>query len=187
MEKSKKKKIGKKFGVFFVVNFCTTLVDYGFYTLTARLIGDNNYLWVASMVGGTIGTIIAYILNDRITWKSADPGKMGVIKFFVWNGLKIAAIKPVLTVFYRLFGGLYEFGFSISSAIHLPFDYNFVESTAIYVLTTATTMILSFLVYDKLIFKGEEKKDRKKKNVESVGKARKEEIGEEKTDENTEK
>lgn len=172
MEKSEKKKISKKlkkFSTFFVVNASTTIVDYLFYTLMARILGNSDFgLVIATVTGGTIGTIVAYILNNKITWKEADPGKTGVFKFFAWNATKIAAIKPVLTVLYKNLSGLYEFGFSITSAIHLPFDYAFVESTGIFVLVTLTTMMMSYLIYDRLIFKQKKEDGGKKKDMESV-------------------
>lgn len=72
--------------------------------------------------------------------------------FFVWNGLSALAITPFFTWLFGFTTPIYEFAHGITTALHIPFDYNFVESTGIFCLTTAVTMILNYLFYDKLVF-----------------------------------
>lgn len=61
-------------------------------------------------------------------------------------------ISPFFTWLFQSITPLYKFAFDISSAINLPFDYNFVESTGVFVLTACVTMTLNYLFYDKLVF-----------------------------------
>lgn len=187
MEKQKKKKLGKKIGSFFVAGVTATVVDYAVYTLVARIIGNNDFLVLASIISGTLGIVVSYIMNSRITWKEKDPGKSGVVKFFGWNIFKTVAIRPVLVAGFGFLTAVYEFAFSISSSIGLPFDYEFVESTGIFCFATASTMVLSYLVYDKLIFSREKEKRGEKKDVESVRESREEEVGKSESKKDTKK
>ena len=64
------------------------------------------------------------------------------------------AVKPVLTAFFdmKIFDPLYNLAFNICQFLHIPFSYEFVESTGIFVLLTAVVMVINFLVYDKFVF-----------------------------------
>lgn len=148
---TERKEVGKKFGTFFVVNFTTTLIEFVVYSIVARILG-NDFLWLATIIGGAIGAIISFILNKRITWKKANVKRAGTWLFFLWNGAKVVIIKPALTFLFATFGPLYEAVFSISGALNLPFDMDFIESTGVFCLVVLTTMVLSYLVYDRLVF-----------------------------------
>ena len=71
------------------------------------------------------------------------------------------AVRPLLTMFFGLFGFLYKFAFDICQSIGIGFSYEFVETTGNYVLMTAVVMIINFLVYDRFVFgtKREKKND----------------------------
>lgn len=143
----------KKFVKFFGLGVGTTLIEYLVFTLVARLTG-NDLLFIATLVGGIVATIVSYILNRKFIWKNAKTGKKEVISFFVYNlVIKTLVIKEIFTFLFGLIKPLYEFAFSISSSLHLPFDYAFVESTGIFVLTAGASMFITYFVYDKLIFK----------------------------------
>lgn len=141
------------------VGLFLTLLNFCIYNLLAKfIINNNDLLWLATLISSTICVIVAYFMHKGITWKERDPGKIGIIKFFVWNGLEALLLNPFLTWFFCLFKWLYEFSFNICQAIGLPFDYDFVESTGAFVLMTIVTMILNYIFYDKFIF-GEKAKD----------------------------
>ena len=72
--------------------------------------------------------------------------------FFIWNGITALIISPFFTWIFGHFTLLYQFAHGISSFLHLPFDYNFVESTGVFCLTTAVTMTLNFFFYDRIVF-----------------------------------
>lgn len=137
-----------------VVGIILTVFNFIIYTILARTIfhNDNNLLWLVSLISCTIIAFLAYLLHSKITWRERNPGKTGMIKFITWNILIAMAISPFLTWLFGLIAPLYQFAFNITSAIHLPFDYDFVESTGVFCLTTLCTMILNYLFYDRIVF-----------------------------------
>lgn len=143
---------------FLLVGVGLTICQFLIYTLIARLINNNNLLWLDSAISYIISTFLAYFAHSRITWKERRPTKTGIVNFFLWNFLTALVISPLFTMLFGLITPLYELGFNISSAIHLPFDYNFIESTGIFVLTTTVTMILNYFFYDRLVFGDKSKK-----------------------------
>lgn len=157
------------------VGLGVTIVEYIIYTiLMMTLFGGNAEMApLATGISGAIAMIVAFLMHSKITWQERDPGKIGVVKFFAWNILLVALIRPGLAAFFELLVGLYQFAFMIVEAIHIPFSYDFVQSTGIYVLTTAVSMVLNFICYEKIVFgtkvKVEEEK-REKKDVKSVRK-----------------
>ena len=147
----------KRIGKFTIIGIILTLFNFGIYTFFARVIFNNNdLLWVISIISYALATVLAYILHSKITWKERPVTKHGIFMFFVWNGVTAIAISPFFTWLFSLIKPLYEFIFKISTFLHLPFDYNFIESTTIFCLVGAITMILNYLFYDKLVF-GKEK------------------------------
>lgn len=142
---------------YLIVGLTITAFNFGAYTLVARVIINNNdLLWVSNLIATSFAIIVAFILHSNITWKERNPGKRGVIRFFIWNIAIAIAISPALTFLFGLLDPLYQLAFSITSALNLPFDYDFVESTGVFVLVGAVTMVLNYFFYDKFVF-GKEK------------------------------
>ena len=140
------------------VGIGVTLFNYLAFTLLSNIIIRNNdFLWLSNLIATAITTILAYILHSKITWKERKVTKTAIYKFFIWNALLTFPIGPGLTQLFSLISPLYEFAFNITSALHLPFDYEFVLTTGAFILTSAVTMILNFLFYDKFVF-GKNKK-----------------------------
>ena len=159
------------------VGIITTIFDYALYSILVMVFfgGDTSKVALATIISGTAATFVAYFLHSKITWKERNPGKYGIIKFFLWNILLVIAIRPALTFVFGLMEGLYQFAFMISDGINLPFSYEFVNSTGIYVLMTIVTMTLNYLFYGRVVFGKTEKEEGKEVNIKGVGKARKEE------------
>ena len=134
------------------VGIILTVFNFGLYTLIARIIGNNEFLWLATLIATSATTILAYFLHSKITWKERTPNKTSIIKFFIWNALGAIAIGPFLTWVFTALTPLYDFAFNLSTAIHLPFDYDFIQSTGVFILTSAVCMILNYLFYDKFVF-----------------------------------
>lgn len=172
---SKDRKVLKFIGV----GVGVTLIDFVVYTLLMALVFSENVdmVGVASVISGVVATFAAYILHGNITWKTKDPGKFGIIKFFAWNAFMIILLRPLMSVVFKSFTGLYQFGYMISSAIHLPFEYDFVENTSIYILMTIVTMVLNFFCYDRVVFGGADKKQREEIDMKSVRKSGEEKKG----------
>ena len=166
--------VKQKFFKYAVVGVTVSLFDFIIYSIIAGLF-LSDVLWIATAISGTLAAILAYILHSNITWKTRDPGKYGVIKFFIWNGMTMLMIRPILALILASFTWLYKFVFDICQAIGLPFDYNFIKNTGVWVLSILIVAGLNFLVYNRFVF-GKEKveKRRKKKNVEGVRKPSKE-------------
>ncbi len=165
----------KKAFKFVGVGLAITVIEYIIYSLLMMLMfgGNTEMAPLATGLSGTVAMIVAFIMHSKITWKERDPGKFGVVKFFAWNILLVALIRPGLAAFFELPIGLYQFAYMITSAIHLPFSYDFVESTGIYVLVTAVTMVLNFICYEKVVFGTKvkvEENERKEVDVKSIRK-----------------
>ena len=159
-KESKNQTATKRIGKFTIIGIILTLFNFIIYTLLARLVIKNNdYLWIATMIAYVLATILAFFLHSNITWKEHRPSKTGIINFFIWNLITAITISPFLTWLFKFFTPLYQLFFNISSALNFPFDYDFVESTSIFVLAAIITMILNYLFYDKLVF-GTSKKDK---------------------------
>lgn len=127
--------------------------NYLAYQLIARfLIKGSDLLWLSNLIATTLAVFVAYFLHSRITWKERSPGRAGIIRFFIWNAALALAISPGLTWFFGLFHPLYDFAHGIVTALGLPFDHDFTESTGIFVLANIVIMIINFLFYDKFVF-----------------------------------
>jgi glycosyltransferase involved in cell wall biosynthesis/putative flippase GtrA len=143
----------KRVGKFTIIGIILSLFNFLVYTFLARVImNTNELLWLDSLIAYLIATILGYILHSKITWKERRPTKSSIIKFFLWNGITAILISPLLTWLFQKITPLDESIFNISNNINLPFDYNFIESTSVFILTTCVTMILNYLFYDKLVF-----------------------------------
>ena len=143
----------KRIGKFAIIGIILALFNFAIYTFLARVIaGTNELLWLDSIISYALATILAYFLHSKITWQERHPGQSGIIKFFLWNFLTALLISPFFTWLFSFITPIYEFAYQISINLNLPFDYNFIESTGIFCFTTAVTMILNYLFYDKLVF-----------------------------------
>lgn len=151
-----KKTTGKKkqAGKYFIFGVLNTAVSYGIYEVLALTVFRAELLPLASLVSGVVGIFTGYYLHSRFTWQGREIGKVVLAKFFIWNAVTSTIIKPALTAFFRLgvFGLLYKLAFDICQFIHIPFSYEFVESTGNFVLGTAVIMVINFLVYDRFVF-----------------------------------
>ena len=136
-----------------IVGIILTIFNFVIYTLLTQLIFHNNdFVSLATIISYTLATFLAYFLHSRITWRERHPTKSGIIKFFIWNFLTALIISPFFSWLFNQFTPIYQFAFSVSSNLHLPFTYDFVESTGIFGFTTLITMILNYLFYDRLVF-----------------------------------
>lgn len=145
---------------YLIVGAMITIFNYMLFILLSNIIiKDNNLLWLSTLIGTTITTILAYILHSKITWKERPITKTAKYKFFVWNFILAFAISPFFTQLFSLLTPLYEFAFHIFEAIHIPFSYEFTLTTGTFVLTAIVTTILNFFFYDKFVF-GKSKKSK---------------------------
>ena len=59
---------------------------------------------------------------------------------------------PFLALCFGLFTPVYELAHNISSFFRLPFSYEFIESTGVFVFASIVAMLLNYIFYDKLVF-----------------------------------
>ena len=138
---------------YLIVGILVTGFNYALFAILSNLIIKNNDLiWLSNFIATAVTTIVAYFAHSRITWKERTVTKHSIIRFFIWNAMLTVAIAPGFTQLFSLFTPLYEFAFNITSAIHLPFPYEFVLTTGAFVLNSIVIMILNFLFYDKFVF-----------------------------------
>ena len=146
---------------YFIVGVCVTGFNYALFAVLSNLVIKNNDLiWLSNLIATAVTTIVAYFAHSKITWKERTVTKHSVIRFFVWNAM-LVALAPVLTQFFSIFTSLYEFAYNITSAIHLPFSYEFVLTTGAFAFNALVIMVINFLFYDKFVFG---KKPAKEKN-----------------------
>lgn len=153
------------------VGIVATIVDFLVYQFALNVLFSGN-LTISAVVSGVIATFAAYVMHNNITWKERDPGKYGVVKFFIWNGIAVFGLRPPLTWFFGMLTGVYEFAYWLLGWV---FSYEFIESTGVYILMTLMIMILNYTVYEKLVFTKENGKSGKKVDVKGVRQAGKEE------------
>lgn len=140
-----------------------TLFNYVLFAIIANLIIKNNdFLWLSNLIATSITVIVAYIAHSKITWKERNVTKSSIIRFFIWNAMLAIIISPALTQFFSIFTPLYEFVFNITTAMRLPFTYEFILTTGTFILTSGVIMILNFFFYDRFVFgKNNSKKEQK--------------------------
>ena len=165
LEKAIDVKTSKHATRYLIVGITLTVFNYSLYTVIANfIIKNNDLLWLSTLISTFITTIVAYLMHSKITWKERNVTKTAVYKFFIWNLLLTFPIGPGLTQFFGLFTFIYEFAYNISQNLGLSFSYDFIQSTGAFVLTTAVTMIMNFLLYDKFVF-GKTKKSKQENTI----------------------
>ena len=148
---------------YFFIGIAVTIFNYVTYTLLNLIFldikifdgtdnGNKQYLWLTSLVGTAITTVVAFILHSKITWRERNVTKSSIIRFCIWNAIITVAIAPGFTQLFSFFTPLYDLAYNICQALHLPFTYGFVLTTGTFVLTSAVIMILNFLFYDRIVF-----------------------------------
>ena len=155
--KRKIKRVAQKnLAFFFVIGVGTTLIDFVFYSIVAALINNNDLLVIPTFIGGTIGTIAGYFLNSRLIWKHCKTSKREISIFFIYNAVKTFGIKALFTWFFKLLTPIYDFAFSISSSLHLPFTFDTIERVGVFGFTALSCMLITYFTYDKIVFKNKE-------------------------------
>lgn len=152
---------------YLVVGILLALFNYGLYSFIANfIIKDNNFLWASTLIATFITTIVAYISHSKITWKERNITKTAIYKFFIWNFTIAFAVGPWITQLFSLITPIYDFAFNISQNLQLSFSYDFIQSTGAFCFTSAVTMLMNFLFYDKFVF-GKNKSDQTKVSKEN--------------------
>ena len=147
---------------YLVSGVSATVVDYLVYEVLALTVLGTDLLWLATGIAGIISTFVAFFLHSHLTWIDRDPGKFGIVKFFIWNIAVMILLRPAVVTLFSGFTGLYQWAFGVTTWLHLPFSYDFVLSTGTYLLVTLIIMILNYIFYDKFVFSKNSKNKRGK-------------------------
>ena len=137
--------------IYVAVGVFVTLVNYVMYLILAPVFGNSD--WRTVSIAGFVAVVTALILHSRLTWRGRKNGRAAAIKFIVYNIFLIAALQPALIWFFdqNFWNWLYDFAFWLTSWV--GWDEAFVRRTGLFGLTSCITMIVNFLVYDRLVFR----------------------------------
>ena len=134
-----------------MVGIIVTIVNYVMFLILAPIFGNGHWLtWAGA---GSVAVITALILHSSFTWKHRQSGRDEVIKFLIYNLFLITILQPSLGWFFdsAIWNWLYDFAFWLTSWVGWPVE--FVRRTGVFGMTATITMIVNFLVYDRLVFK----------------------------------
>lgn len=136
--------------VYVMVGVTVTLINYVMYLTLAPIFGDSDWRTVAG--AGFIAVITALILHSRLTWRKRQTSRLAVVEFLVYNLFLITVLQPALMWFFNqsFWNWLYDFAFWLTDWVGWPVE--FVRRTGIFGLTAAITMVVNFLVYDRIVF-----------------------------------
>lgn len=141
----------KKFVIFFFVGLFNTFIDFIIYTIATLVFGTP--VTLATVLSGTISSISTFFTHGKITWQNQNLNKSSFIRFAVWCLIMVTMLRPFVAFVAEQLTPLYQFAFTITSFLHIPFSYNFVRNTGIFVIIAAVVMILNFTIYEKVVFK----------------------------------
>lgn len=139
--------------IFLGVGIVNTLLDFAFYTLlTQTIFKDPKQIGIAGLVSGTFSLICAFLTHSFITWRGSQVNHKTVLKFFIFTGFGMWIIRPLLLSLFIKFSGLYNWAYSISNSLGLPFKYSFVANTGAFVLMAVIVLSYNYFVYDRFVF-----------------------------------
>ena len=71
-------------------------------------------------------------------------------------------IRPILLAAFIHLTPIYDLAFSVSSALTLPFNYEFIANTGAFGFMAALILIYNYLVYDRFVFKSNQQPEEAK-------------------------
>lgn len=143
--------------IFIGVGIFNTLLDFAFYTLlTQTVFKGADSIALAGIVSGTFALACAFTTHSLITWKGRQKSKGTVLRFVLFTGFGMWVIRPILLALFIHLTPIYNLAFSISSALKLPFTYDFIANTGAFGFMAVIVLIYNYLVYDRFVFKQNE-------------------------------
>jgi putative flippase GtrA len=137
------------------VGIVLTLINFVIYIILVHtFFQDHDQMPFATAIAYIISAVAAYFMHQFITWKDRQPSRSAMIKFFATNLFAGLVLTPIITSFFLLLTGIYEFAFTVSSALHLSFSLDFITKVGVFGLQTAIVMIFNYIMYNKVVFKG---------------------------------
>jgi putative flippase GtrA len=140
--------------IFLGVGVANTLLDFGFYTLlTSTVFKGGEQIAVTGLVSGTFALIIAFLTHGLITWRGRHIGPKTLLKFFMFTGFGMWAIRPLLLSIFIKLEDLYAWTERLLDDIGLPFSYDFVANTGAFGLMLVILLVYNYIVYERFVFK----------------------------------
>lgn len=139
--------------VFLGVGILNTLLDFAFYTLlTQTIFRGAESIALAGIISGTFALACAFTTHSLITWKGRQKSKGTILRFVLFTGFGMWVIRPILLALFIHLTPIYDLAFSISSALTLPFTYDFIANTGAFGFMAVLILIYNYLVYDRFVF-----------------------------------
>jgi putative flippase GtrA len=139
--------------IFIGVGVLNTLLDFGFYTLLTHLFfSDKSAIWVAGILSGTVALCVAFATHSMVTWRHREVGVSTMIRFLVATGFGMWIIRPILLSIFVKLDVVYEWAYSLTQWLHIPWSYTFVANTGAFGLMAIIVLIYNFIVYDTYVF-----------------------------------
>lgn len=137
--------------VFLAVGIGNTLFDFGIYSVLALTVFQNS-IAAAGLVSGTLSLVVAFIAHKLITWRGRQLDKSTPLKFLVFTGFGMWVLRPILLALFVMLPWIYGFAHGISTALRLPFSYDFVVSTGAFGFMIIIVLMYNYFVYDRYVF-----------------------------------
>lgn len=138
--------------IFLGVGVVNTLLDFAFFTFLTLVVFKNDNIALSGIISGTFALICAYITHSLITWRGNSIDYKVFLRFFVFTGFGMWVIRPALLAIFVHFTGLYDFVFSVSAALRLPFSEAFITNTGSFGFMIIILLVYNYVVYGRFVF-----------------------------------
>jgi len=138
--------------IFLAVGVFNTLLDFCFYTLLTQTVFADNSVALAGIVSGTVALVIAFLTHSLVTWHGRNIQRITAIKFLVFTGFGMWVIRPLLLAAFTKLPWIYNFAYSTSSTIGLPFSKDFIVNTGAFGFMIIIVLSYNYLTYDRFVF-----------------------------------
>lgn len=138
--------------VFLAVGIFNTLLDFCFYTLLTLTVFADNSVALAGIVSGTVALIVAFLTHSLITWRGRNIQRITALKFLLFTGFGMWAIRPLLLALFAKLPWIYNFTYSVSTNIGLPFTHEFIVNTGAFGFMIIIVLTYNYLTYDRFVF-----------------------------------
>jgi putative flippase GtrA len=146
--------------IFLLVGIFNTLADFAFYSLlTLVFLTANNQIGLAGIISGTFALVCAFLTHSFITWRGSNIGHRTVLKFIAFTGFGMWVIRPLLLSLFIMLDGLYNWVFSISDGLSLPFTKEFIANTGAFGFMVILLLLYNYFVYERFVFADKPAKD----------------------------
>lgn len=139
--------------LFMGVGIINTLLDFGFYTfLTMYIFTNDSNIAAAGLISGTFALACAFTTHSLVTWRDTPRTKGTLLRFIVFTGFGMWAIRPLLLTIFINLTPLYRWCYSYSEALQLPLSYTFIANSGAFGLMIIVVLAYNYFTYDRFVF-----------------------------------